>query len=207
LEARPGAGLFVRDFSFDPILDNLAYSIRFDIKQLSDLLEVRYHIEYGMVARVIEAVTPEQLQRLDGVLGQMREVAERGEYSAEHDQAFHRLLYETVGNSVLLKIMDIFWAIYQEAQNRVSMPEPVDPIDTYQRHVEILHALEARDVKAMQVAIELHRTGIDSRVRMLEQAQTALAEAHPLAANDRADEAKPMPALRASVGRGELGSL
>jgi DNA-binding FadR family transcriptional regulator len=171
LEARPGTGLFVREFSFDPILDNLAYGLRFDIKQLSDILEVRYHIEYGMVERVIEAVTPEQLARLRELLAGMEAVAEQGRYSAEADQEFHRRLYENVDNSVLQKILDIFWAIYREAQERVDMPQPVDPRDTYLRHVEIMKALEAGDVAAMQAAMRAHRQGIQARVGMLERAQ------------------------------------
>ena len=171
LEARAGAGVFVRTFSFDPILDNLAYGLHFEIKRLADVLEVRYHLEYGLVPRVIESQTPEQLQRLRAVLTQMQEVAERGQYSTAYDETFHRLLYENIDNSVLLKILDIFWAIYRLAQQKVSMPEPADPLDTYQRHADLVQALEARDVGTMQTAMARHRKGVDSRVRMLEVAQ------------------------------------
>src|SRR5262245_44382404 len=63
LEARPGAGLFVRAFSFDPLLENLGYGLLFDLKQLSDLLEVRALLEIGMVPRVVKMATPEQIRR------------------------------------------------------------------------------------------------------------------------------------------------
>jgi DNA-binding FadR family transcriptional regulator len=171
IEARAGAGLFVRTFTFDSILDNLGYGLHFEIKRLADVLEVRYHIEYGMVPRVIESQTPAQLTHLRRVLAQMREVAERGRYSADYDETFHRLLYQNVDNSVLLTVLHVFWAIYREAQDMVSMPEPADPMDTYQRHADLLQALEARDVEAMQTAMVRHRKGVDTRVRMLEQAQ------------------------------------
>jgi DNA-binding FadR family transcriptional regulator len=187
LEARPGAGLFVRTFSFDSILDNLAYGLHFEIKRLADVLEVRYHIEYGMVPRVIESQTPEQLQRLRGMLAKMRTVAERGQYSAEYDETFHRLLHENDNNSVLLKILDIFWAIYRQAQEKVSMPEPADPLDTYQRHADLVQALEMRDIGAMQTAMARHRKGVDTRVRMLEQAQREAVTASRNGSDDRAD--------------------
>jgi DNA-binding FadR family transcriptional regulator len=177
LEARAGAGIFVRTFSFDSIFDNLAYGLHFEIKRLADVLEVRYHIEYGMVPRVIESQTPAQLKHLHIVLTQMREVADRGRYSAELDETFHRLLYENIDNSVLLKVLHVFWAIYRQAQNMVSMPEPADPIDTYQRHADLVQALEARDIGAMQTAMARHRKGVDTRVRMLEQAQRQEVEA------------------------------
>jgi DNA-binding FadR family transcriptional regulator len=64
------------------------------LERLADVLEVRYHLEYGMVPRVIESQTPEQVQRLRRVLRQMREVADRGGHSADYDGTFHRLLYE-----------------------------------------------------------------------------------------------------------------
>lgn len=170
LKSRPGYGLYVSEFSFDPILDNLAYGLQFDVKQLSDILEVRYHIEYGMVESVVAAVTPKQIIRLRRLVKQMEAVALEGRYSAELDQRFHRILYENVDNSVLWKILDIFWAIYREAQERVLMPEPADPMDTYQRHFEILRALEARDLTAMQAATRASRLGIQARVRMIEEA-------------------------------------
>jgi DNA-binding FadR family transcriptional regulator len=171
LETRPGAGLFVSRFSFDPILNNLAYGLQFDVKQLADILEVRHYIEYGMAPKVIRAVTPEQLARLRLVLERMRGIAEQGGYSADFDEEFHRLLYENVDNAVLLKILDVFWAIYKQAQERVSMPEPVDPMATYRRHVVIAEAVEARNAAALQAAIEQHRHGVDARVRALEVAQ------------------------------------
>jgi DNA-binding FadR family transcriptional regulator len=177
LEARAGAGVFVRTFSFDSILDNLPYGLHFEIKRLADVLEVRYHIEYGMVPRVIESQTPSQLQHLHRILAKMREMADRGRYSAEYDETFHRLLYENIDNSVLLTVLHVFWAIYRQAQDMVSMPEPTDPLDTYQRHADLVLALEARDVGAMQSAIMAHGKGVDSRVRMLEQAQRQAAAA------------------------------
>jgi DNA-binding FadR family transcriptional regulator len=173
LEARVGAGLFVRAFSFDAIFDNLAYGINFDVKKLSDVLELRHIIEYAMTPRVIQAATPTQIERLRAVLSQMREVAETGVYVASHDQAFHHMLYETVDNSVLTKILDVFWDIYRDAQRRVSMPEPADPMHTYQRHVEILAALEARDVAALQAAITRHWAGIQSRIAVIDVARQA----------------------------------
>lgn len=182
LEARVGAGLFVRSFSFDPIFDNLAYGLHFEIKKLSDVLEARYHLEYGMVPRVIEAQTPEQLRHLHAALAKMREVADSGGYSPEYDEAFHRTLYENVGNSVVLKILEVFWTIYRQAQDKVSMPPPMDPIATYTRHADLVESLEARDIPAMQAAMARHRLGVDARVRMLEAAQNH----HPAAIAEKA---------------------
>ncbi len=57
VEARTGAGLFVSNFSFDPLLENLAYGMMFDLKDLADILEVRFHIEHSMIDQAVSAVT------------------------------------------------------------------------------------------------------------------------------------------------------
>jgi DNA-binding FadR family transcriptional regulator len=172
IEARPGAGLFVKDFSFSHLLDNMAYGMLFDIRQLSDILEVRFHLEYGMIQKAIGGVTPVQLERLHDLLRQMKSVAEAGGYSAEYDRAFHQILWENCGNALVGKIVDIFWGVFQQAQQRADIPPPVDPIDTYQRHVDITAALAQKDVPALQAAMVGHYIGIQTR---LEQLQDTLA--------------------------------
>ncbi len=168
LEARPGTGLFVRDFSFDPIINNLAYGMLFDLQHLTDALEVRGHLEYGMVEKVIQRVTPEQLAQLRSVLDDMRHAAELGFYSAEADHAFHRHLYDNVNNLTLWKILDIFWEVVRQAQEYVGMPGPIDPVTSYQVHLPIVDALEARDVEAMRAAITTHYRGIEERLRRVQ---------------------------------------
>ena len=168
LEARAGSGLFVRDFSFDPIVNNLAYAMLFDLKQLTDILEVRFHIEYGMSQKVVEMITPDQLERLRDVLNQMRKSAERGTYSDEADRAFHRHLYDNVNNEFVGKFLDIFWAVLRQAHTQAQLPGPLDPLETYRAHIPIIEALETGDVNAMHVAIKNHNIGIERRLRMLQ---------------------------------------
>jgi len=168
LEARAGSGLFVRDFSFDPIVNNLPYAMMFDVKQLTDMLEVRFHIEYGMSQKVVELVTPDQLDRLREVLVQMRKAAERGVYSGDADRAFHRHLYDNVNNMLVWKILDIFWAVLKQAHAQAQLPGPLNPMETYRAHIPIVEALEAHDVEAMQTATRNHYIGIERRLRALE---------------------------------------
>lgn len=176
LEARHGTGLFVRDFNFDPILDNLAYRILFDLKPLMDVLEIRLHLEYSMVDKVIQKATPEQIQRLRAVLNQMRAAAEQGYYSAEADRAFHRHLYDNVNNHVLWQILDVFWTVLRQAEDHAALPRPTDVVEAYQVHVPILAALEAGDAKAMRAAIVHHYQGVEARVRRHQEAQLNLAK-------------------------------
>src|SRR5260370_25756048 len=83
LESRSGSGLFVRNFSFDPLLQNLAYGFMFDMKELTDVIEVRFHLEVGMSNHAIEAVTPDEIKKLHERLKQMHLASDRRDYSGK----------------------------------------------------------------------------------------------------------------------------
>ena len=170
LEARHGTGLFVRDFNFDPIVDNLAYGMLFDLKPLVDVLEIRLHLEYSMVDKVIQKATPEQIQRLRGVLDRMLEAAQQGFYSAEADRAFHRHLYDNINNHLLWQILDVFWTVLRQAEDNAALPRPPDAMEAYHVHVPIVDALEAGDANAMRAAVVQHYQGVEARVQRHQEA-------------------------------------
>lgn len=161
VESRVGTGIYVSDFSFDPLLANLAYGFMFNLKKLTDILEVRYRLESSMVDQAIEASTPEQLQRLHEIVEEMRVSAENGKYSAEADRAFHQTLWEKVDNEILSQILDIFWVVYNQARKHHAIQEPFDPVSSYKGHAEILRILEQRDAEALCKAILHHYEGTE----------------------------------------------
>jgi DNA-binding FadR family transcriptional regulator len=167
LESRSGSGLFVRNFSFDPLLQNLAYGFMFDLKELTDVIEVRFHLELGMSGHAIEAVTPEQLLKLNKLLEQMRVAAERDEYSGDADRAFHNTLWENVDNIVLGKILDIFWIVHNQARQHNVIGGVIDPKKTYLRHVEIVQALEQKDAEALHTAMFHHYSAMAERLKQV----------------------------------------
>jgi DNA-binding FadR family transcriptional regulator len=130
IETRRGSGLFVKAFTFDAIIDNLPYGLLFDVKNITDLIEVRAHLEYGMVNRVVQEVTPEQLETLDEILERMRSAAEEGRYSVEDDRAFHEALYVNVDNPVLLRVLAVGWLVVQRARELAHLSDPYDLHET-----------------------------------------------------------------------------
>ena len=164
IEARAGSGLFVTDFSFDPILTNLPYAILSDLKPLEDLLEVRLHLEKGMADRILECVTPEQIRGLEEILDLMESEAGLGRYSPEADREFHARLYGNLDNQIMTRILDVFWDAFYQVRERASLVDPLDPVETYRAHVAILEAFEAGDVQEYKAAIEQHYDGIYERL-------------------------------------------
>jgi DNA-binding FadR family transcriptional regulator len=156
VEARAGSGLFVKAFTFDAIIDNLPYGLLFDVKSVTDILEIRAHLEYGMVDRVLRDVSDEQLEVLHGILDRMRAAAEHGQYSGEDDRSFHEALYRNIQNPVLSRVLDIFWLVVLRARELSQVLDPADPLETVNSHERILGALEAGDVEAMRAAFDYH---------------------------------------------------
>jgi DNA-binding FadR family transcriptional regulator len=165
IEARRGAGLFVKDFSFDPIFENLPYAVLSDLKLVVDILEVRFYLECATVERVIDALTEEQLQELRDIMRQMETLAQEGVYSADVDRAFHECLCSNLDNPTLVRIVNLFWQLSRQAHDRAELPDPSDPMETYRRHVPIMDALERRDARAMRAAIARgHIVGVTKRL-------------------------------------------
>jgi DNA-binding FadR family transcriptional regulator len=176
LETRQGSGLFVRGFSFSSILSNLPYGMVFQVKELTNILEVRSYLEHATVERVLKSATPEQLTRLHDLLERMRQEAERGAYSADDDRLFHQILYESVDNRLLVEIMDIFWVVLQQVQQHNPLPAPFDPMDTYRRHARIVEALENHDVQAMRAAFHRQYIGIEARLHAFHKHRSSIVE-------------------------------
>jgi DNA-binding FadR family transcriptional regulator len=156
IEARAGSGLFVKGFTFDAIIDNLPYGLLFDVKSVTDILEIRAHLEYGMVDRVAREMTEEQLDVLRQILSRMRAAAVDGVYSAEDDRSFHEALYRNIPNPVLSRVLDIFWLVVLRARELSQVIDPADPLETVKSHEQILEALEGRDVEKMRAAFDYH---------------------------------------------------
>jgi DNA-binding FadR family transcriptional regulator len=165
IETRHGVGVFVRAFSFDPILDNLAYGIQAGNGSILELLEVRRQLEGAFVEVAAATVTPAQLRVLRSCLDRMGSRAALGEPITDEDRFFHRTLYSGLGNQLLLRLLEVFWEAY--VRLRASLPgvPAGDAIQTWEEHMAILEALERRDGPAARRAMLESFTMIEARLR------------------------------------------
>lgn len=167
VEARTGAGLFVRNFSFDPLIENLAYGLLFDLKDLADILELRFHIEHSMIDQAVKAVTAEQLQQLYATLQRMRQAIEGNENYTEEDRLFHRTLWANVSNRSVGKIIDVFWMAFSQARQQAAIPSNPDQMEVYQWHVDIVEALAGGDIEVARVAMLRHYGNIQKHLELM----------------------------------------
>lgn len=165
LDIRRGSGTYVCDFSFEPLLDNLHYGLLFNLDELVDLLEIRRALETGMIHQVIPLRSQTQLDMLQSILNQMRLRAENGESFPEEDRLFHQILFGSLGNRALIRLLDIFWLAFHKAIELKTLSNwDKNSLQTYHDHVAIVAALQASDSAAARHALDRHYNGIVERI-------------------------------------------
>ncbi len=162
---RKGAGRYVRGFTFDPILDNLAYGMLYDFHAFEEFLRVRERLESCFLADAIANLTPNTIERLQSIVQRMREKAESSSSTDElmdEDISFHRTLYESLGNSFLLKLLETFWQVQKNLRQRY--PGGMDTLEErgefVERHQALLEALARRDVALARERLQEHFEGV-----------------------------------------------
>jgi DNA-binding FadR family transcriptional regulator len=159
LETRRGIGVFVKEFSFKPLLDNLAYGLQDSLRDVEELREIRRVLETGLIAKTIETIGTEDLDELRRVTRRMRERAERNQSFAEEDRQFHQLLFRCQKNRMLSALIDIFWIAFNKASDFANLDNPT-PLATWRDHHEIVEAVAAKDVDRARHRLNDHYHGI-----------------------------------------------
>lgn len=161
---RRGEGRFVSGFQIEPLIDSFAYSTLFEADQITEILEVRERLEVGFVPDAVAALDQADLERLRTIVAEMYRKQAAGELTWREDLEFHRLVYQPIGNRVVLKLLDVFWQIFRNLRDRSLIP-PRDAAANIHNHAAILEAIEARDVELAQRRIAAHFDDLRERLR------------------------------------------
>jgi DNA-binding FadR family transcriptional regulator len=172
LEVHVGSGLFVKELTLDPVLNYLAYVTLLDLKRLADVRDIRMYLEKGLVDRVIDRSTEEQIGRLRNILNEWLVVSKTGRYEPAFDRAFHEACWERLDNELLSNILETFWQVQLQARQRASIPDAADPVEHHSLHEAIYDAIVARDPEGLREAITVHYAGIQARMSASEQRRT-----------------------------------
>jgi DNA-binding FadR family transcriptional regulator len=181
LEARPGVGLIVRSFSFDPILDNLVYSLQVDRTLILDLLFVRRQLETGAIESVAKTATESQLRVLRSLADRMGDHAARDEPFPDEDRAFHHTLYAGLENPLLLKLLDVFWQVYLRLREQTFDSEPLAVVESWEIHCAIVDALQRADPALAREAVAKHFETVERRFRRSPLGDPAIRDEPPAA--------------------------
>ena len=145
VEVRVGLGIYVKAATLDDILTNFAYSFLFDGQGVLELYEIRQHLELVYVREAVNQLTDESLHEMENLFDEMERHFEEGADFIMPDLALHRVLFRSVGNATLIKLFDIFAAIYANTRH-LFQAQPRDVMaDDLQKHKILLEALRQRD--------------------------------------------------------------
>lgn len=162
LDARRGVGIFVKAFSFEPLLDNLAYGLGGALRGIEEVIEIRRTLEVGLIGKTLEMIGDADIAELRATVDRMGVHARRGMSFADEDQLFHTLLFRCQNNETLTRLIDVFWLAFYKASDFVNL-ENIDPVATWRDHAAIVDAIEAKDLAEAQKRLDRHYEGI-SRV-------------------------------------------
>lgn len=160
LESRRGIGVFVKAFSFEPLLDNLAYGLGGALKQIEEVITIRRTLEVGLIDKTLELIGPDDIRELRETVDKMRVHAERGESFPDEDRQFHQLLFRCQDNEVLLGLLEVFWLAFYKASDFVNL-DNADPMQTWRDHAAIVDAVEVGDLAGVKDRLDKHYEGIN----------------------------------------------
>jgi GntR family transcriptional repressor for pyruvate dehydrogenase complex len=141
---RPGEGSFVRQVSFEGMLEPLSFLLHVDIDDVMKLLEVRKILEVEIAALAAERATDEDIEDIRQALNRMVEEVNAGEIGDSADAEFHFAILKAAHNPILIKLMsavsDLMSSTFHFSRQRLFMTENMPKI-LYDSHCSIFQAI------------------------------------------------------------------
>jgi DNA-binding GntR family transcriptional regulator len=124
--------------------------------ELAEIYPVRAALEEVAARAAATRLRASDLVRLERELDAMHRAAAEGDLhaQAEHDAAFHRIVVEASGNSILV---DVWGSLRVESRTLITaLKTGVEGSEVAELHRPILHALRSRDPERSAAAIREH---------------------------------------------------
>ena len=156
IEVRRGEGTFLKAFDFGSTLSRLSIGMMIEGGELSDLLRLRYALEKGFVGDVCTKMTEEKLQELRRISHRIIESVDDPARYYELDAAFHRELYSVAGCSLLDRLQDAFWGMFEGYMYQAYISDSLMLRHFADQHDRILDSVEQGDVREMSRLLDDH---------------------------------------------------
>ncbi|WP_435839973.1 FadR/GntR family transcriptional regulator [Streptomyces chilikensis] len=169
VEVRHGHGTYVGRLSLSALVESLTFrgllSPDDDFQVMSDLVEVRELFERGMAERLVESLSDEQIDRLEGHVDEMRKAgAGEGHGFVVADRAFHTLLLAPLGNDLIGQLSTAFWDVYVIVAPHLDVFTHEHEVATIAHHKRIVDAVRDRDPVEFAAALTDHYAPVRHRI-------------------------------------------
>lgn len=158
LESRRGTGLFIRNFTFEPLFQNLRYGLLYDRKDLYELVELRKVLELGIIDRALDLLTDSDIAEMTAIVSAMKEKADNGQAFVDEDRRFHSTIYSRLDNQIMLRLMDLFWLVFVQVAENTEIWDS-NPRGTYAEHAKMLEAITKKDyIQVKEMMLEGYKS-------------------------------------------------
>ncbi len=169
---RPGEGSFVRQVSFEGMLEPLSFLLHVNIDDAMNLLEVRKTLEVEIAALAALRATPENIEDMRNALHRMVDEVNDGEVGDKADAEFHFAVLKAAHNPILIKLMsavsDLMNSTYRFSRQKIFMEDNMQKI-LYDSHCSIFQAIEQKKPNLARKMMGKHLTMVEESLVQLKR--------------------------------------
>lgn len=168
---RPGEGSFVRQVSYEGMLEPLAFLLQVEIDDTMQLMEVRKVLEVEVAALAAGRATPQDIEDMHNALNSMVDEVRNGGFGDKADADFHYAVVRASKNQVLIKLMntiaDLMVNSFRSLRQRMFLASHMPEV-LYDSHCGIYEAIVNKNPKLARERMREHLTMVEKAMRRLQ---------------------------------------
>lgn len=141
------------------------YVSKIDISNLNDYIYVRKEVEKSVVGKLIYMITPSQIEELENILKEQKEIMEmepsvvKSKKFFHNDNAFHAALFKFADAKGVWEIIHTNAVVLNRARIMANLRANPQVNVIYNQHVEMLNSIKAKDRKRAIESLSNHLDG------------------------------------------------
>ena len=179
----PGEGSFVRQATYEGMLEPLSFLLQRDVDNVMQLLEVRKILEVEIAALAAIRATAEDIEDIRRALNKMVHNVNTGEIGDKADAQFHFALVKAAHNPILVTLIntisDLMTKTLRFSRQKMFLVENM-PIILYDAHNLIFEAIVNKDSEQAGKLMYEHLTMVENVMLQFKQGATNLVKSEEL---------------------------
>jgi GntR family transcriptional regulator, transcriptional repressor for pyruvate dehydrogenase complex len=146
IESAPRTGMYICEFSFDHLFENVFYSLITDYTSIiNELREIRSVLEVSFFEEAYAQLTDEDFSDLEKITVQMKRKLDSKMNFYDEDKQFHNVIFRKLKNKSLLSLLNSAWIVSADIKKASSYVNRTDE-ETYIVHKELSDAMKSQDL-------------------------------------------------------------
>lgn len=163
VDVRPGSGTYLRGTTSELLPQSLSWGMLIGQRSTSELVEVRGALEIYAARLAASRMDDAAIDRLRARLDEMRASLGDLQTFVEADLGFHREIATSVGNTVLLDLLQIIRSLLRVWVDR-AVTDPAQAQAALDEHTAVFDAIASRDAESAANAMAGHMRTAGERI-------------------------------------------